>query len=82
MNNTSLDIDRIVREIVDRLRAAVDTEPAGTLLLDQKVITMSQIEGRLDGVRQLVVGQRAVVTPSVRDELSDKNIQLIRSQNK
>jgi len=39
-----------------------------------RVVTLSAVEGRLDGVRQLIVPPGAVVTPAVRDLLLQKNI--------
>ena len=80
MNLETLDIDRIVREIVRRLRAEIEVQPAATALtLDARVVTLSHLEGKLDGVRQLMVRSQAILTPSVRDELTDKKIELIRA---
>lgn len=81
MNNEPLDVDRIVREIVSRLRAELKTQPAETLTLDVRVVTLAALEGRLEGVRKLIVGARAIVTPSARDDLTDKNIEIVRSPN-
>ena len=83
MNLETLDIDRIVREIVRRLRAEMNVQPAAAvaLTLDTRVITLSHLEGKLDGVRQLRVCSRAILTPSVRDELTDKKIEIVRAPN-
>jgi len=78
MNNETLDIDRIVREIVSRLRAEMKVQPAVALTMDARVITMSELEGKLDGVRQLVVRHRTILTPSARDELREKKIEIVR----
>jgi hypothetical protein len=48
----------------------------GDLVLSGRVVTLSDVEGRLKGVRRLVVSPQAVVTPAVRDELLTKNIDL------
>ena len=47
------------------------------LVVLSQVVTM---EGRLEGVRRLVVPPQAVVTPSVRDELHRKRIALVYDQ--
>ncbi len=79
MNFETLDIDRIVREIVSRLRAEMETQPVAALTVDARVITMSELEGKLGGVRQLRVRSRALLTPSVRDELTTKKIEIVRA---
>jgi len=48
----------------------------GELVVFSQVVTMSELEGRLVGVRRLIVPPQAVVTPSVRDELHRKGIAL------
>jgi len=78
MNTETLDIDRIVREIVSRLRAEMEMKPVAALTMDARVITMSELEGKLDGVRQLVVRHRTIITPLVRDELREKKIEIVR----
>ena len=46
------------------------------LVLDEPVITLQMLDGRLSQIHRVVVRRRAVVTPSVRDELKKKNIRL------
>jgi len=48
----------------------------GNLVIGHRVVTLAEVSGRLDGVRRLVVPPQAVVTPTVRDELLRKNIDL------
>jgi len=79
MNYETLDIDRIVREIVSRLRAEMEMKPVAALTLDARVITMSELDGKLDGVQQLVVRHRTIITPLVRDELREKKIEIVRN---
>ncbi len=79
MNLETLDIDRIVREIVSRLRAEMEVQPVAALTVDARVITMSELDGKLKGVRQLRVRSRALLTPSVRDELTAKKIEIVRA---
>jgi len=87
MTQSQSDIDRMVREVLAALadkglapRAEnVATEPAAesspdALVLTTRVVTLSQLQGRLDAIRRLVVPNRAVITPAVRDELRQKNI--------
>jgi len=52
-------------------------EPNGELSVASQVVTMAELQGRLEGIRRLVVPPRAVVTPSVRDELHRRKITLV-----
>ena len=94
MELSAQDIERIVSEVVRRLRqAGVDVqskdddpsvstaEAAGgtTCTLSEHVISMDSIQGRLENVQQLVVGARAVVTPAVVDTLRERKITLQRA---
>ena len=54
----------------------------GQLVVTAQVVTLSEVEGRLDGVRQLVVPPRAVITPAARDELLQRNIHLVYAEAK
>jgi hypothetical protein len=104
MNLTEADIDRIVAEVVRRLRAlmassstegrgreslAANDVPNGNdpnrqrlptlvhsseLKLSEKIITLQSLKGRLDGVTKVIVADRAIVTPAVKDELKDRKI--------
>jgi hypothetical protein len=47
-----------------------------TLVLDARVVTTDTVYGRLQGIRKVVVPPRAVVTPSVRDDLQKRRIRL------
>jgi hypothetical protein len=92
MNLTAADIDRIVAEVVRRLRALAATpstpapsqkaEPTSRLNLNDKVITLGTIKGRLEGVSTVIVSDRAIVTPAVKDELRDRKIRWERSTTK
>lgn len=57
--------------------AARSGETEGELVVLSHVVTMAELEGRLEGVRRLVVPPQAVVTPLVRDELHRKNVALV-----
>jgi hypothetical protein len=83
MTYTQQDVERIVLEVIRRLGLqgspqAVAPTTGSELILTDPVITTRSVEGKLTGVARLVVTQRAVVTPSVRDELSDRQIELVR----
>lgn len=91
MNLTAADIDRIVAEVVRRLRALAasstpassqKTEANSSLNLNEKVITLATLKGRLDGISTLIVSERAIVTPAVKDELRDRKIRWKRSSIK
>lgn len=77
-------IDRIVQEVIRRLvkQGLVLTEATSKdeseLALSDKVVTLAKLEGRLAGVKRLVVGGRSIVTPAVKDELKDRSIELVR----
>jgi hypothetical protein len=81
MNVTPEVIEQIIREVLSRL-AAIDaagrTTAASELALTERLITLRDIEHRLSGVSKLTVGVKAVVTPSVRDLLRQKKIELVR----
>jgi hypothetical protein len=85
-------LEWIVAEVVRRLTAAgVARAPTrerwsceanhGTvsedLAIADKVVTLRSIEGRLVGVKRLVVQPRVVITPAVKDELKQRNIELV-----
>lgn len=52
-------------------------ETGGELVVLSQVVTMAELEGRLEGVRRLVVPPQAVITPLVRDELHRKRVALV-----
>ncbi|HRX80070.1 MAG TPA: hypothetical protein P5307_13455 [Pirellulaceae bacterium] len=77
-------IDRIVQEVIRRLvsrglvldgAASVDETE---LAVSDKVVTLATLDGKLLGVKRLVVGGRSIVTPAVKDELKDRSIELVR----
>lgn len=81
------DLDQIVAEVVRRLTAAAAGdgqasrragEQAGVLAIDDRVVTLNSVDGRLDGLRRLIVQRRAIITPALRDELSKRGIELDR----
>jgi hypothetical protein len=98
MGDTTIDIERVVQEVLRELKLQAvppataapthaaptpETPPApvpasdGQVTLSERLVTMSVLEGRLAGLRKLVVGPRSVVTPAVRDELARRNVQLL-----
>jgi len=84
MTFTEQQIEWIVMEVLRRLGVADSGKgsppPAhgSELRLNNAVITLRSIEGRLSGIAQVVVPPRAVVTPAVKDELKQKRIELVR----
>jgi hypothetical protein len=91
MNLTAADIDRIVAEVVRRLRAIMATsstpaaavrETTNSLNLSDKVITLQTLRGRLEGITTVIVSERAIVTPAVKDELRDRKIRWERATTK
>jgi hypothetical protein len=78
MTYTEQDVERIVVEVIRRLGGMPLTNTQSELTLDEHVVTMRSIEGKLAGVTRVVVTARAVVTPAVKDELNERNIELLR----
>ena len=73
-------IDWIVAEVVRRLRACTDASASSgtTLDLADRVVTLTTLDRRLDGVHCVQVSRHAVVTPAVRDLLRERQITLVR----
>ncbi len=54
-------------------------EPSrGVLKFDQPVIAMELLPKDLAGIHELRIGERAVVTPAVRDRLRQAKISVVR----
>jgi hypothetical protein len=83
-------IDRIVREVLkqlneqpkgsataEKIEPKTETKPAtatAELALTGRLVTLADLDGRLQGVKQLVVPRGAILTPAVRDRLRDARI--------
>ena len=83
MTYTEQDVERIVLEVIRRLGLVGSPPPTATnglneLVVTERVVTMRSIEGRLAGVSRLVISNRAVVTPAVKDDLKQRHIELVR----
>jgi len=51
-------------------KTSTDAAPkSGELTVGKKIVTAADLEGRLSGIKRLLVQRGAVVTPSARDEL-------------
>jgi hypothetical protein len=82
------EIERLVREVVSRLLPGVLTEmpqdvpgklptkPIEELTLTARLVSLGEIEGRLNGIKRLVVPPRAVITPAVRDLLRTQGVSI------
>jgi ribose 5-phosphate isomerase RpiB len=102
MATAAWDIDRIVDEVVKRLRedaAASAAEPAAAsrpknvvhpadperggpreLVVADRVVSLAALDGRLAGIGRLVTRRDAVITPSARDEVNSRGIELVRGE--
>jgi hypothetical protein len=88
MASSNLDaelIERVVREVMRRLleRGVAVTRrecsaAAGDLKLNDQVVSLETLQGKLEQVRQLRVPSGAVVTPAAKDELNERGIELVR----
>jgi hypothetical protein len=77
--STAIDIDRLVREVIERLKAIdaaaqASPAPSDAAVIEARVVTLAAIEGRLNGVRRVILPAGAVVTPAVKDELQRRGI--------
>ncbi len=83
MPTDASEIDRIVAEVLRRIEAhvrggATSSGAGSELRVEERVVAMSVLSGRLDNVRRVAVRADAIVTPAVRDELRDRGIELSR----
>jgi hypothetical protein len=91
MPGAQLDIERIIREVMRRLQdngsagggAGTETKASpkpktdkNKLRVGERVVTLASLDGRLRGVKEVIVPNGAVVTPAVRDELRKKKVRL------
>jgi len=82
MTFTEQQVEWIVMEVLRRLGVAGDARQStaqngSELKLNDRVVTLRSIEGRLSGVTRLLVQPRAIVTPAVKDELKQRKIELV-----
>jgi hypothetical protein len=91
MTFTEQEVEKIVVEVIRRLgllgaaeaeRGQAHSNPNGQLDLPDRVVTLRHIEGRLVGVKRVVVQPRAVITPAVQDELRQQKIELVREERR
>ena len=80
MSITPEQLEWIVQEVVRRLRQEGSSAPpaAGELRLSERIVTLASLKDRIGNVRRVVVSAKAVVTPAVRDELNQRQIELVR----
>lgn len=92
---SSIDVDLVVREVLRRLTSdrplgspvastsqsssQLQPQAVGNITLSQRVITLDDVEGRLDGAETLTVPVGAVVTPAVRDALKQHKVALLHA---
>ena len=56
--------------------ASARAKTEGELVVTSRVVTMADVDNRLDKARWLVVPPQAIVTPAVRDALRESNVTL------
>ncbi|MCC9609242.1 hypothetical protein LOC68_06205 [Blastopirellula sp. JC732] len=86
-------IDRIVRLVVQQVRALEKSSAATTVqlapsveistdgsevALADRIVTIETLEGKIGGAKSLVVSPQAIVTPAARDALRDRGVKLLR----
>jgi hypothetical protein len=82
MSVSEADIERVVKEVLRRLAAmspssVQSTAVDATLSISARVVTVAELNGKLQGVKQVEVPPRAVVTPAARDYLRERGVQLL-----
>jgi hypothetical protein len=91
MTFTEQEVEQIVVEVIRRLgligiangeRSSGPANLNGQLTLSDRVVTLRLVEGRLAGVKRLVVQPQAIITPAVHDELRQKRIELVRAEQR
>jgi hypothetical protein len=96
MTFTQEQVEWIVAEVIRRLGVigATNDQPARVagderssspaigvdLAIEGRLVTLRSIEGRLAGVKRLLVNSQAVITPAVRDELKQRKIEVVFSR--
>lgn len=88
-------IDEIVRRVMEHLHAApASTRVAGSpvspsnpsashgVTLSQPVITEDILSERVNGSKQVVISAKAILTPSARDFVRSRGIEIVRDANK
>ena len=82
-------VDQVVHEVMRRLDGGGDqprkdaprqkvVPVAGQVEIAQRVVSVEQLDGRLDNVTQMVVRADAIITPAAYDLLNIKGIQVSR----
>jgi len=73
-------LEWIVQEVIRRLRSPDGNPPlaASELRLTDRVVTLATLKDRLMSVRRVIVPSRTIVTPAARDELKERQIELVR----
>ncbi len=87
-----IDIERLVRRVLTDLQPAMLAVPnlaesklvqptsavaTGEMRLSNRVITLTELKERLETIKRLIVPEKAIITPAVRDELRKRNIELV-----
>ncbi len=67
-------VDQVVGEVLKRLQAKASSQRE--LSISSRVVTLAELEGKLEGIKQLVVPAKAVITPAARDMLRQRKIDI------
>ncbi len=81
-------VEYVVREVIRRLTAdgrfvphnAAPTSPVAQreLTVTDRLVTLATLQDKLEGITQITIARRSVITPAVRDELKQRMIELKR----
>jgi len=80
-NVSAAEIERLVREVLAQLAPTTAPPAPGAteLWLEQSVVSVQDLEGRLAQVQQIVVPAKAIITPAARDVLRERGIDVRRA---
>jgi hypothetical protein len=82
MNLSEIEIEQVVREVLLRLATpatssapkAIPTKTNNQLRLTKTVVTLTDLQGQLTGIQELILPPRAVITPAARDLLREQGV--------
>lgn len=54
-----------------------DSRDPGELLITRKVVALAEIQDRIETLRRIIVSEKTILTPAVKDEIKKRNIEII-----
>ena len=79
MTYTQEEVDRIVAEVLRRIRSLRDAK-SESFSIRERVVSLAVIDKLSEQVQSITVPHNAVITPSVQDELRYRKIRIFPAQ--